>query len=565
MVSTRFFWRVFQIIVLITPTLVFSQIELLLNEKLTFESTIKFQKHKGENELLMEVAIPSIQLYPSESQGKNNKKFIELGHEKLQFLQNPGAPKVPYIATLVAAKPDELEVFLTKSNPYVINTGIIAPAQKEPCRCDTDKVEEFIFNKKEYSQAKNLVSLQYLGKYRGVPITRVLVKLASSNIEKKQTEIFSRIKVAIRSKKPLDTFHLSQSPSRVKNDLDYLIVGSADLTSGLSLWKTRKEALGFSFKVVNIEGEDALDANKLDAIFKSEYKKNKYQYALLVGDATKLGTNIVKTQWSAETQSDYGFFLMDGKRDIVPDVHYGRVVASSHAEVVYQANKWMNYELGQTLQKGQNRASSMIGIASNEGANPSDDEYVKSIESMLSSKYGSQIQHFYQDDPKSNPVDINQALNQGANWLTYLGHGDGKSWGSTNKSYSITYIKDLKNTKVSQPILIDVACQNGKLNKGHFGERMVNEGQKKNYFWTEGAATGSALYYGGSVNISWHPPAIMAKGMIEEQIKHSLQRIGDIILAGHLYLMNNYSDLNAVKENFAWYHLFGDPSTQVSF
>ena len=550
-----FYFALFSWSILLSAPL-YAQIEFVLEKNKKFDSHIDITHFKNKSELAIDVTLPNIQLYPFEK----NANFVELGHEQLQLLQNPGEPKVPFVATLVNAYPEDLEVDIVSAKSKVLKNSLIAPAQKEPCRCESDIVEKFIFHKNAYKQQNNLVNLEYLGKYRGIPITRILVKLAKSDYKKNFSKIYSKVLVKIQSKQRLNSPTLNIIE---KKGLDYLVVGPPELTIGLSLWKTRKEALGFTFKVVNIDGADALDNKLLDTIFKTEYKKNKFQYALLVGDVTKLGTNLVTTQWSTQTQSDYQFFLMDGKRDIIPDVQYGRVVASTVDDVVYQANKWINYELEQTL---LNRGlSSMIGIASNEGANPSDDEYVRSIETMLENSYGTRIQHFHQDDLRSNPVEINAAFKQGAHWLTYMGHGSGKSWGSTNKLYDTTHIKDLKNFKKAQPILIDVACQNGRLNQGYFGERMVNEGPKKNYFWRDNNIIGAALYYGGSVNISWHPPAIMAKGMVEEQIKQNLHRVGDIILAGHLYLMNNYSDLNAVKENFAWYHLFGDPSTKVNF
>jgi hypothetical protein len=540
---------------------VFAQIEFVLDENLSFKSELQSQKKNNVHELTLNVELPSLQIFPSEEK----ESFVEFGHEKLQFFQKPGAPKVPYVSFFVAAYPEDLNLSITKTESHDLENSILAPAQKEPCRCEDDKKlkDIFLFNKNEYTLNSKLVTTEYLGSFRGTPITRITVKLAKSDLATKRVKVFSILQLKIRSPQHLETnIYKTFNQNTNAAELDILVVGQKSLTNGLASWKNRKEVQGYKIKVINVEGVDVLSAKVLGEIFKQEYKKNKYRYALLVGDATKIGTNLVKTQWSDQTQSDYGFFLMDGKRDIIPDVHYGRIVASSESEVEYQANKWMNYELEQTL---QNRVRSMIGIASNEGANPSDDEYVKSIEKMLKTKYGTNIEHFYQNDQRSNPKDINNAFNDGAQWLTYMGHGDGKSWGSTNQTYSVDHIKNLKNSKVVQPILIDVACQNGQLNKGHFGERMVNEGQKKNYFWRENNSLGAALYYGGSVNISWHPPAIMAKGMIEEQINQNLNNIGDIILAGHLYLMKNYSDLNAVKENFSWYHLFGDPSTQVRF
>lgn len=538
-----------------------AQIELNLSENSseTFYSKTTFSKSNVKSslpyEMDVEVKMPKISLFPSES----NESFFELSHEKIEFLQNPGEPKIPYVAKIVTAHPNDFTIEVEKSDPVVLSETLIAPAQSEDCRCDTDKIKEFIFKKNSYSDRQNLIKVDYLGKYRGQDMTRILVKLASVDLNKNETKIYSNVAVKIRSKQNLNQQFIERAK---RSDVDYLIVGPTSLTDGLKNWIKFKQAKNHTFKVVNVNGDQAQSANALDKMFKKEYDNNKFKYAIIVGDVTKVGTNLVQTQWSSETQSDYGFFLMDGNQDILPDAHYGRVVASTVQEVEYQSQKWINYEIEQTQ---ASRKSRMIGIASNEGANPSDEEYVRSIEDMLVKKYKTQISHFYQDDPKSNPTDINASFNLGAQWLTYLGHGDGKSWGSTGKNYSVEHVKLMANQNVAKPVLIDVACQNGKMNTGHFGERMVNENSKGYLFYRDNPTSGVAMYYGGSVNISWHPPAIMARGMIKEQINQNLSRLGDIILAGHIYLMNNYSDLNAVKENFAWYHLFGDPGSTVSF
>lgn len=532
-----------------------AQIEIDLNKKITkFEHNISMAKSLDKHEMNISLSVPTMELIPTDK----NSDFLELTHDKLQFLQNPGAPKVPYITQIVTAEPQDIEIEINKSTPYTLN-ALLMPAQKEECRCETDKKNEFVFNQKEYQKNRSLVTMDYLGKYRGQPLTRVLVKLASSDIKNNQTQIYSTLDVKISSKKNLNR-KIQVLPH--ESEADYLIVGPKKLTDGLKEWMEFKKESNFRFKIINVEAEQALDSKHLHSIFKSEYVKHKYVYALIVGDAKQVATNYVDTQWDINTQSDYGYFLMDGVEDIIPDVLYGRVVASTVENVIYQSKKWIKYELEQTQLP---RISKMIGIASNEGLTPSDDDYIRSIESVLSTNYKTKITHFYQSDIESNSKNINAAFSRGAHWLTYMGHGDGKSWPSTYDWYSVDDIKSMNNQNVAQPIVIDVACENGKLNQGFFGDRMVNEAKSDYLFKRRNTSIGAAVYYGGSVFISWHPPAIMAQGMVQEQVSQKLNKIGDIILAGHLHLMKNYSDLEGVRDNFKWYHLFGDPSLSVQF
>ena len=110
-----------------------------------------------------------------------------------------------------------------------------------------------------------------------------------------------------------------------------------------------------------------------------------------------------------------------------------------------------------------------------------------------------------------------------------------------------------------QPVVIDVACQNGILKKGYLGETFMNAVDSR------GDSIGAAMYLGGSVNISWHPPAIMARGIVKRVIEQKLATIGDAYLAGQLYLLENHTDVEAVRDNFEWYHLFGEPSSNLYF
>ena len=57
----------------------------------------------------------------------------------------------------------------------------------------------------------------------------------------------------------------------------------------------------------------------------------------------------------------------------------------------------------------------------------------------------------------------------------------------------------------------------------------------------------------------------MARGMVKKAVAQNLTVIGDVLLAGQLYLMENYTNLEQVRDNFEWYHLFGEPSSQVYF
>jgi hypothetical protein len=74
---------------------------------------------------------------------------------------------------------------------------------------------------------------------------------------------------------------------------------------------------------------------------------------------------------------------------------------------------------------------------------------------------------------------------------------------------------------------------------------------------------GTVAYYGGSVNISWHPPAIMSVGIAKRRFENSVRTIGSSVLAGQLYLLEQMGESSQVTDNMKWYNLFGDPSLVV--
>ncbi len=470
-------------------------------------------------------------------------EFKVLSEKNINFSNDVGLASVPFKSMVVAGDPDTTEVVIDIGNEVAVS-ALSAPAQKEISR--NAKAGAFVFTPK----ARPMVRKEYLGMYRGQPLTRVTVYAAEADYANKSMKFYPNLRAQITTTGSMSELF----ENKMDSAYDYLVITPKALLSGLSDFVSYKNSRGHQVKVVTLEDVGA-DVAKLTAYFKSEYTANKYKYALIVGTDTLVPNHMVNTSGSSRTPSDYPYFLMDAN-DMIPDVMYGRVVASTPEEVKRQSHKWMDYQDRRGDVSGLLR---MVGIASNEGSAPSDEEYVTGIEGDLNVAYGTTTTHFQQNSPTSKPGPINDAFNKGAGYVTYVGHGSGTSWASTGVWYATADIKKLDNAKVQQPVIIDVACQNGTLKKGYFGETWMNSVDSR------GDAIGAAMYFGGSVNISWHPPAIMARGIVKRVIANKLATVGEAILAGQLYLMENHSDVEAVKDNFEWYHLFGEPSSDIYF
>lgn len=471
-------------------------------------------------------------------------QFMVLSEKNINFSQDVGLASVPFKSMVVAGKPESIEVTVDAGEAVTVK-ALSAPAQKEFSR--GGKPGAWIFTP---AKSRPMVKKEYLGTYRGQPLTRVTIYAAEANYTNNTMNFYPNLRAQVATAGSVQDIYADDSTSAY----DYLIITPKALLPGLADHVTYKNSRGHTVKTVLLE-DIGSDVKKITAFFKSEYDVNKYKYALIVGTDTLFPNHMVNTSGSSRTPSDYPYFLMD-TADMIPDVQYGRVVASTVDEVKRQVSKWQRYEDRRSDVSGLLR---MVGIASNEGSNPSDEDYIKGIEGDLNAAFGTTSTHFHQDSPTSKPGPINEAINKGIGYVTYVGHGSGTSWASTGTWYATGDVKALANANVQQPVIIDVACQNGTLKKGYFGETWMNAVDSR------GDSIGAAMYYGGSVNISWHPPAIMARGIVKKTIAQKLTTIGDALLAGQIYLLENHTDTEAVRDNFEWYHLFGEPSASVYF
>jgi hypothetical protein len=506
-------------------------------------NSVKVSEVKSRGAYLQEIEfnINSIEA----SSNFTRPEFTVVSAKNISFTQNVGSPSLPFKALVVAGKPSEISITLDQG-PSVDLNMIVSPSQEEDCRCEVPKSKKWKFSER----AQNMTKVEYLGKYRGQDLSRVTFTAAETDFDRGTTRFYPQMKAVVASNASLAEVFSSELAS----DVDYLIVSPASLLGGLTDLVSEKTNAGFKVKTVKVE-DIGNDVAKLTAFFKAEFARNPYKYALIVGNDALVVNHKVDTSGSSSTPSDYPYFLMDSN-DMIPDVQYGRVIAGSVDEVARQAKKWIGYAAHSSP---ASQYLKMIGIASNEGNAPSDEEYVVGIENDMKAAFGTTATHFAQNSPTSRPEQINKALGEGASYLVYLGHGSGTSWGSTGTSYSNTHIKQLTNSKVLQPVIIDVACMNGVLRKGYFGETWLNATN------AQGEAIGASMYYGGSVNISWHPPAIMAKGMVKKAVSLGLSKVGDVLLAGQIYLLENYTEKEGVRDNFEWYHLFGEPSSPFHF
>lgn len=489
-------------------------------------------------------------------QNKNvlSSSFLKFKSVATDLDRTLGAPELPVKTWLVSGKPEQIKVQL-KTHQQLNYQGKPYPVQPEDCRCDipSKQAQTFQFKNELYEKQQNTVEVHYLGAFRGQDISQVVVRLGKYNSATQETQITTSAEVTT------NTHEFQMTQNEYKN---FLIVTTAQLTEGLNDFIQWKTSQGYNVAVETVSSPNNT-TTAIQALIKKYYTDKKADFVMIVGDENTIPMFKVSTSGSSQTPSDLKYFTMDGAQDNVPDIFASRLVADSPAQVTAQLAKSIEFEkLNQeNLAAGNTMAHKFIGIASNEGSNPSDEQYVRSIEDQFKAVLKSEIVHLAQNDKtNSKPDNLNSQFNSGAFWLTYVGHGSGTSWPSMAQAYSTSHIKQIKNKDAMKPIIIDVACQNGRLINSYLGSQFMRVDAL-----SSNLAFGAVAYYGGSVNISWNPPAVMAQGIAFEHLSKKFNHLGEALLAGQLYLASKWTSTNEVVDNYEWYHLQGDPSLNIKF
>lgn len=478
----------------------------------------------------------------TESLTKLNTTFVQMKIDGLETDKTLGAPELPVKTWLIKGTPDQIKVQFKKNKIESI-AGRPAPVQEQDCRCDTNKVKVFSYRADLYENSSPDVQVNYLGAFRGQAISQVNVRLADYNAASGQVELVTNAEIVVNTSE----FSLP----RGSDNKDYLIVTTPQLADGVNDFVNWKRSRGYNVSVETVASPNNTTA-AVQALIKQSYQRGA-DFVIIVGDESTIPMFRAATSGSAQTPSDLLYYTMDGGDDYVPDMYSSRIVASTAAQVQAQLAKSIEFE--QRSFADVSGLNKFIGIASNEGSKPSDDEYVTAIEAKYTEVLKSTIVHLKQNDTvNSKPGVLNSHFNSGAAWLTYLGHGSGTSWPSMAQAYTTANIAQVSNKSVVKPIIIDVACQNGRLISANLGSQFMKVGPDAN---------GAVAYYGGSVNISWHPPAVMAQGIAYEQLSKNYPHLGEALLAGQLYLAGKWANKAEVVDNMEWYHLQGDPGLAI--
>ncbi len=496
--------------------------------------------------------------------------FSEVNSAGLDPQSDFGAPALVSIGEIVAL-PIGITPHVTtlEEEKTEIENILIRPSQ-ERFRCHVNG-RSFSFNQALYDSKtlfpKNNVSTEKLGVLHGIALWRIAVQPVQMNFKNKSLLVTHRLRLKVTTsgtarlvrELPKSILNLIESVSKtdftkqISASTNRLLVVTADSLKETILPLVQvKQDKGFTVTVKTF-GELGGTKEKTLAFIKSFYKRNRgsFSHLLMVGDKNT-NPGFMESTSSGNAASDMRYALLEGN-DYVPDVLYGRLLASSVQEAKTQVDKWIAHE---KAPESGNFWSYATTIASSEGSSPSDVQYAQQIGGYLKKGNYTKVDEFFQGKGTATPQNIKEALNEGRSWLSYIGHGSGTSWGSTNGSFSNSNIAQLTNTRL--PAIIDVACDNAS---------WVNETTPFGKAWmvqeANGKPAGALTYYGGSVSISWDPPAVMSVGISKAYGENKITSIGALVIAGQLHLQKQIGAKKNAIDNLKWYNLFGDPTLDL--
>jgi hypothetical protein len=144
---------------------------------------------------------------------------------------------------------------------------------------------------------------------------------------------------------------------------------------------------------------------------------------------------------------------------------------------------------------------------------------------------------------------VQQAFNDGASLMNYIGHGGIHLWADEN----IFNTDDVATLVLQgqQPLLLTMNCLNGYFHFPYF-DALSEELLKADGKGAVAAFSPSGL----SVNSAAH---IFHRLLLEELVNGGHTRLGDAVLAAQ----SAYAESGALPEMVAIYHLFGDPAMRV--
>ena len=432
------------------------------------------------------------------------------------------------------------------------------------------------------------------------------------------------------------TYTLPSKPLFTKDEYDLLIICPSKWIGQLQPLKEHKEKYGIKTIIVSLDeiyggkhfstqGRD--DAEKIKYFIKNAIENWGIEYVMLVGgrqggilqerwlmpvrysylddggekkfisdlyfaDIYKYENgNIVFEDWDSNRNGVYGEWHMKGKDivDLYPDVYIGRLACRNKWEVDIMVNKIINYE---TNAYGSKWVKRFIGIAGDTYPSVDDPYYEGEVATKAAFDMLDGYEAIFLWTSKgtlSSANDIIDAINQGAGFIHFSGHGNPMSWANhppgdkeTWIGIDVTQFYKFSN-KGKYPITIIGGCHNNQFNVSLFNLLRIKHLKKIYYksewspecfgWWLARKINGGGIATIANTGYGYGIPGedcLKGKGRYMEihffkSIANGKDMLGEAHTSNLIYYLNafppmtNRIDTKIVEE---WV-LLGDPSLKI--
>lgn len=545
-----------------------------------------------------------------------NKHFVEIRVKGYINSGNIGEPKLPTKTELLelpqGAKVKIKIIASSYKDIPLSKQGYsfpIAPMQA-PVSKSANYPYPFAFNSQIYAQnhflPNALVQVKEIGEMRGIRLAHLIVSPFSYNpnsnvlrvytqlsfevvfedadksktIQKKQIYKSSTLPDFSESCLNKTVFANTNNPRESGQALKYVIV-SDNLYKGelqeFIAWKRQQ-----GYEIIEAYTSDSTVGKSCESIH--AYLKKLYtdatpyntapSYILLVGDIEQIPSfpsrlpdlpslynkNHVTDLYYAEYTGDY-----------LPEAFYGRFSANTIEELRPQLHKTLAMEkLSLPSLDFMDTSLLIAGYDRTFGESHLNKQIEYAETYYFNKKEGISPLKFPYPASKDMKEDIVKAFNQGANIISYTGHGEETAWSNIGITNALIYT--LKNNN-KYPFVIGNCCLTGKFNSREcFAEALLRSDKKgavayigasnnsyfdEDFYWTVGFTDlwEDAPYTYENTGLGIYDKLFHTHGEIPDKWAVSA---AEIMTQGNLSVLES----NSVLQDYYWeiYHIFGDPS-----
>jgi hypothetical protein len=355
----------------------------------------------------------------------------------------------------------------------------------------------------------------------------------------------------------------SSSLRNTANRADYLVITPAAFLGAAERLLERRRSQGLASKAVTLEeiaavfGHGASTAEAIHSFLSYAYQswsRPSPRYVLLLGDSSYDPRNFMGSSQPAPlpalwTKTSYLWTVTDpllaavNGDDDLPDLALGRLPATTLDQAQALVGKVLDWEIS-----GQGLGGTAVLVADNPDAAGDFEGDVDDIRtSFLAGRNTTTIKLSELGDA-TRPA-ILDAFDQGASFMSYVGHGGSAVWASENVLNS--WDPPSLRAQAEQPVLITLDCLNGYFVAANF------ESLSEAFLKVEGRGA-IAGFAPSSLSLD-EPAHRFHRALMAELTSGRHQRLGDAVLAAQ----QAYAASGVMPELVSVYHFFGDPALKL--